>query len=598
MSQATLVNNKGERVAVEAGSQDAQSYFGKGYTLMTPANNPAAPKTGNAPAPVTPSVNPSSSTVPAPGSNTGGSGAAPTDWTKVAASNPDIAKWYSGLPESKTNPDVVSFMKQQKEAGIYDYQKAIENGITPKVVSYDSLMHWDDSGKLQNNPNLNNQQDAVTAEAKKNQDIANLVSSGKEFTEEDAKNFAFANGESDYQKYIGGVAGKSNPNYIGATNWQKLQKTYTPYQLNQAIVRTNNGIYWNPNVNIAEIPSVDPKVQINADAKKVADVVSGAKKDSASLTTDGAGTTEDKTTPDLTGDLNKDKTVIMDELSKTYGDTAESVYNSLYNTEEMKTAQSDVTKLKSKLDNFDQQIDELRSDIQKEVDGEASDSYITALATVRGDKILKMKRSTQRDYDTALANYNGLKENASNLLQVKTTDNNNRYNRLFSTLQMEIQNKGTEFNQELALQQLSLQIPEGRSMTVNGTTIKGLKENDNINVVQFTEANGNTYVLGVDKKTGKEAYRTFIGKAKVTGGTETSPVTELNNYNATETLKQEKDLAEKLKKGDIGLSYDDKGNSFYYDVNAYNKGVEASKNDWIPFNTMGDTGADKIKYRL
>jgi hypothetical protein len=128
-----------------------------------------------------------------------------------------------------------------------------------------------------------------------------------------------------------------------------------------------------------------------------------------------------------------------------------------------------------------------------------------------------MKRSTQRDYDTALANYNGLRENANNLLQVRLKDSDNRYNRLFSMLQLQIQQEGTAFNQELALNQMALQIPEGRSMTIAGTTVTGLKENDNLNVVQFTEADGSTYVIGVDKKTGQQSYKTYIGKAKVSG---------------------------------------------------------------------------------
>lgn len=339
--------------------------------------------------------------------------------------------------------------------------------------------------------------------------IANLINSQRVFNEEDAKNFAYAKGETNYQQYIGAIGGQTNPLYIGATNWSKLQKQYTPYQLQQATVRTKDGIYWNPNVNIGDIPAVDPSTQINADTKKISDIVSSALDESKSYSK--------KDEPEITESKVENEKTIMSMLKDEYGYSAETLYNELFKTPEMETAQSEVNTLKAELDKYDQQLEELKNDILAEVEGEATDSYISALATVRGDKILKMKRSTQRDYDTALANYNSLKENANNLLQVRLKDADNRYNRLFSMLQLQIQQEGTAFNQELALNQMALQIPEGRSMTIAGTTVTGLKENDNLNVVQFTEADGSTYVIGVNKKTGQQTYKTYIGKAKVSG---------------------------------------------------------------------------------
>ena len=71
---------------------------------------------------------------------------------------------------------------------------------------------------------------------------------------------------------------KANPLYIGATNWANIQKAYTPYQIQQSTVRTKDGIYWNPNVNIAEIQRVDPSTQINNDAAAIAKIISDAKK--------------------------------------------------------------------------------------------------------------------------------------------------------------------------------------------------------------------------------------------------------------------------------------------------------------------------------
>jgi len=344
--------------------------------------------------------------------------------------------------------------------------------------------------------------------------VAALVSSNKVFNEEDARNFAYAKGEANYKQYIGATAGQSNPLYIGETNWTKLQNTYTPYQLQQATIRTKDGIYWKEGVNIGDLPRVDPNQRINDDAKKLADIVSGAKSEADKFTSDAAKSEREAdllSSPELIQDN------LMAQLNSQYGGNAEQIYKELFNSPEMKEAQSEVNSLKSKLDEYDQQLEELKDDIRAEVEGEATDSYISALAAVRGDKILRAKRSVQRDYDTALANYNGLKENANNLLNVRVKDADTRYNQLFSMLQLQIQQQGTAFNQDLALNQLALQIPEGRSMTIAGNTVTGLRENDNLNVVQFTDASGKTYVIGMDKKTGQEAYKTYIGTAKVAG---------------------------------------------------------------------------------
>lgn len=344
--------------------------------------------------------------------------------------------------------------------------------------------------------------------------VAALVSSNKVFNEEDARNFAYAKGEANYKQYIGATAGQSNPLYIGETNWTKLQNTYTPYQLQQATIRTKDGIYWKEGVNIGDLPRVDPNQRINDDAKKLADIVSGAKSEADKFTSDAAKSEREAdllSSPELIQDN------LMAQLNSQYGGNAEQIYKELFNSPEMKEAQSEVNSLKSKLDEYDQQLEELKDDIRAEVEGEATDSYISALAAVRGDKILRAKRSVQRDYDTALSNYNSLRENANNLLNVRIKDADTRYNQLFSMLQLQIQQQGTAFNQELALNQLALQIPEGRSMTIAGNTVTGLREDDNLNVVQFTDASGKTYVIGMDKKTGKEVYKTYVGTAKVAG---------------------------------------------------------------------------------
>ncbi len=413
--------------------------------------------------------------------------------------------------------------------------------------------------------------------------ISQLVASGRAFNEIDAKNYAYSQGEANWQQYIGGIGGQTNPLYIGSTNWSQLQKTYTPYQLEQATTRTKDGIYWNPDVNISDIPRVDPSIQINNDIQTIANLVADAKADADPFSKD------DK--PEIKETAEENQQTLMDMLVGEYGNEgAEAMYNELFNSPEMKAAQEDVIKYKTKNDEYDDMLEELKNDIRKEVAGEAPDSYINALASVRGDKILKLKRANQRDLDAATANLNNLKENANNLLNVRTKDADNRYNRLFQMLQLQIQQEGTAFNQAMALATMALQMPEGRSMTIAGNTIIGLKESDNLNVVQFTESNGKTYVIGIDKKTGQQVYKEYIGTSKVAGGSAPTAVQVLNEYKATQELEYLQQINAGLSAGTIDIDYDDKGNAFYYDAASYNNDVD-NKSWW-------KKKPDTIDYRL
>lgn len=514
-TKATLINSAGNKVVVESGSQQAQQYFSQGYQLMGSSGKYVAPATTSAPA-ATPTPTPTPVVQPLPVV----SQPAATPVQTPVASSPSVQPVVNtpAAPTPASNP----------QSTLLYYKDGTTNEVPNIDVSYWKTQGWSTEPIAtpaaapvvktpENNaatPATENISSIIDPSVLAKPGIANLVASGVAFNETDAKNFAFANGDSNYQQYIGGVGGKTNPLYIGSTNWANLQKQYTPYQLAQSTTKTKDGIYWNPNVNIAEVPREDPINQINSDAKKLAEIVSGAKSEADKFSNEAAKTA---VKPELSSDTKTNESSLMAMLQNTYGDSAETIYNDLFNTPDMRAAQSEVNDLKGQLDEYDQQMEELKDDVRREVEGEASDSYISALATVRGEKILKLKRSTQRDYDTALANYNGLKENATNLLTVRTKDAETRYNRLFSMLQLQIQQEGTAFNQEVALANIAMSIPEGRSMTISGQTIKGLKENDNLNVVQFTDASGKTYVIGVDKKTGAQTYKTYIGTSKVAG---------------------------------------------------------------------------------
>jgi len=60
---------------------------------------------------------------------------------------------------------------------------------------------------------------------------------------------------------------RRDPNYIGATNFAKIQQKYTPFQIESATRRDDQGnIFWNPDVNIADIPASAPAGQLTKPA--------------------------------------------------------------------------------------------------------------------------------------------------------------------------------------------------------------------------------------------------------------------------------------------------------------------------------------------
>lgn len=406
------------------------------------------------------------------------------------------------------------------------------------------------------------------AKAENADGIADLLLSGRVFSEQDAKNFAYFNKEKNWQQYVGSMGGRSNELYIGSNSWKSLQSRYTPYQLQQATFRTNNGIYWKEGLNINDIPRVDPADELNEDTQIISDLITDAKGEADVTVSDKV---KDKDKTDLDGDIEDNNTDVMNLLNNLYSENAEDVYKELFKTPEIKSAQDDLLKAQREVDEYDQQLEELKNDIRKEVEGEASESYISAKAAVRGEDILKLRRVAKRNYDDALGQLSFLKEEAQNMLNVRLKDSDNRYNRLFNMLQLQIQQEGTQFNQNMALMNAAMQIPKGRSITVGNVTVKGLNEDANLNVVQFTETDGSTYVIGIDKNTGEQKYKQFIGKSRVPGGSSTSAVTQLNEYEAGRKLDQYKNLDEALGKevteqGAIRTSIDDDGNTFYYDA--------------------------------
>lgn len=408
-----------------------------------------------------------------------------------------------------------------------------------------------------------------------------------------AKEYALSRGDSNWQQYVEGVGGKANPNYIGPTAFKKLQSRYTPYQIEKSTIRTKNGIYWNPSVDISSIPSADPGDEINKFAMDVtAAVNSGKSKTDVTEPKTGAEATETDIT--ATENLSAD--------SKNMN-TALGIYNSIMNTPGMDDMKNEVNAAREKLDEYDQQMEELTDDIRKEVEGEAPESYINALAAVRGNKIMRLRRQAERDYNTAVANFNAEKEIKTNQINMMVKDVDNRYNRAFQSLQFQEQKAQNSKSWEAVKLNAKLSLPEGKSYTFSdGTVVEGLKENDNLATGTYTDSSNNVYYYAIDKKTGKEAFpQVFIGKAKAAGGGGYSISDQFNDYKAGEAMKQMEEINAGLADGTLAKGFDQNGDPFYYDpkaysdaVTAFNAEVESRKHDWVPNNKLVP-GSDEYK---
>ena len=64
---------------------------------------------------------------------------------------------------------------------------------------------------------------------------------------------------------------RSDPLYIGPTNWSNLQKQYTPYQLEQATERRDGGIFFKSGVDITSVPKSAPATPLPAPVVKPMD---------------------------------------------------------------------------------------------------------------------------------------------------------------------------------------------------------------------------------------------------------------------------------------------------------------------------------------
>jgi len=167
--------------------------------------------------------------------------------------------------------------------------------------------------------------------------------------------------------------------------------------------------------------------------------------------------------------------------------------------------QDDLLGIETQLGEIEKIELQMVNDIRKEVEGEASESYIMALAAKRMQDIYPMKLGLQRQ-QVALQNaISDEKTNAANIMQYYAMDEQNRYNRMWDALNLLKAEEAAigageqqGFENEIKLLNILKDIPTDRSVEIGGYTYSGMAENSNINDIQKIAPNGHQIIMGID----------------------------------------------------------------------------------------------------
>lgn len=314
---------------------------------------------------------------------------------------------------------------------------------------------------------------------------------------------------------------------------------------------------------------IDPAATLNDQQQANFDIIEGAKEKAGE--TDKRDSSKESEYQDeiddiLIGDETSDETTatptdgVTIDLKADDGSLA--MYKELLQSPEIKALGKSAAAKQEEIDKLDAAMVALENDIRKEIEGEAPQSYIDAKVAERAKDLYPKKLALTAELRNITSQLSSEKENAANVLQYTLRDSDNRYNRLFSMLQLETQKgqfaknyeqqeraAGTQkeqfaANRELAILGMMKDLPPGRSITVDGKEYKGMNEDANLSVIQFTDAKHKITVVGIDKTTGEIKYTKVIGMALAKGGGAAvkplTPTQELANYNATETLDIQK----------------------------------------------------------
>lgn len=214
------------------------------------------------------------------------------------------------------------------------------------------------------------------------------------------------------------------------------------------------------------------------------------------------------------------------------------MYKQLLQSPQILALQKNAGEIQEKLDKIEASEVAFRNDILKEVEGEAPQSYIDAKVAERMKDLYPQKLALSAELRNVIGSLSAEKENAANVLQFSLQDENTRYNRMFNYLQYQAQQGQIDFSNRMAVMNYVKDLPPNRSITIGGVQYKGMAEDANLSVIQFTDENRNITVAGVDKMTGEIKYSQVIGKASAgsSGGGSGSYVKQYNETVAKQNL--------------------------------------------------------------
>ena len=257
-------------------------------------------------------------------------------------------------------------------------------------------------------------------------------------------------------------------------------------------------------------------------------------------------------------------------------------YNSLVaNNPRIQGYQDDLLKVQTELATIEAAELAMVNDIRKEVQGEASESYIQALAAKRMQDIYPKKLlllQKEAIYKNALQSE---KENAANIMQYWLHDEETQYNKMWDQLNFLTQRMDrAEDLEQMALSNdmqiinIMKDLPADRSVSIGGVTYTGMASTSDLNVIQVQRPNGEIVLLGIDKNTGQKLYETSAGQGKLpsSGGDDgTSFAKQLKEFEAKTELEALKDpqnqkINAALNSGKVGYS---EKFGIYYDKESF-----------------------------
>jgi LysM repeat protein len=200
-------------------------------------------------------------------------------------------------------------------------------------------------------------------------------------------------------------------------------------------------------------------------------------------------------------------------------------YQALIDTPRIQGYQDELLSVQTELAEIEAAELAMVNDLRAEVEGEASESYIQALASKRMQDIYPRKLSLQRQQAALEGALSGEKENAANIMQYYAQDEQRQYDRMWDKVNFLSDQFASEqdmaqaaFDNDISILNAIKTLPDDRSVTIAGNTYQGIASTEDLKVVQVTRPNGDVVVMGIDSNTGTVKYEENLGPSRVSSG--------------------------------------------------------------------------------